>query len=137
MIRRHKDKQGKPYYTEKESIDADIALLEKAYSLINETLYSIAEFRQFRAITYISHHNKELRELNNAEFDWMKTLLETRQKIHAFSRMYEDLSTGAGVNASLETYKEERGFLEKTYGMDNLIHELLAEGKKRAKEQSE
>ena len=133
MIRQHTDKPGKPHYTNKESVNADLELLKQVQDHINAALYTIAEFRQFRAIPITE--NKEMRKLNEAEFKWMESLLRTRSKIHAFEFMYEDLYTGDTMESSLRTYKEEARFLEKAYGMKYLIKELLTDAHKRAKKQ--
>jgi len=136
MIRKHKNKPGKPYYSEYESTQADLSTMADIYAHIELAIQLTAELRQYRAIPLTE--NKKMKTLNNAEFSWMTSLLKIRQEITAFNGMYAELfGRGREEEKAIQSYENTMRELEGKENVKKIIRKYLAAARYRARKDCE
>lgn len=133
MIRVHTKRKGKPLYSEVESVEADVKLLNFIQKKITDAIEAIAIFRQYRPLPILAGCPMSTKKiLNGSEFGWLETLLKLQQEIVVFTTTYQNLWLNkATVREAMRYYRQGRKFFRETCSISTLIGSVLQQARYR------
>lgn len=133
MLRVHTKRKGRPYYTEAESVEADVKLLNSIQKKITDAIEAIAIFRQYRPLPILAGCPMSTKKiLNESEFGWLRTLLKLEQEIQAFTSTYKLLrKEKSTIREAMRCYRQVSKYHCDVQSISELIGSVLQQARYR------